>query len=188
MSPTEVYALNIFKKLPAGVSVLAFIGGGCFRSYYDGTPVKDYDLFFASYADWQLAVQWFRADERFIELTKPGEEAFPSFQSENDAPFNLIGFRFHKNAYELSRSFDFVCCAFAAEMTEPDVIAFTTHPNAVYDASHKRLAFLNHQHIDRVERRKARYVEQYGYTPTADFVAELPRCRLLPRSSSGGDY
>ncbi|WP_266156758.1 hypothetical protein [Dyella silvatica] len=187
MTSIQQYALNIFRKAPAGIDVLAYLGGGCLRSFYDGTPVKDYDLFFASYHDWLFACQWFRADTSFVETTLEGEQTYPSFQREGEPPFNLIGFRFHKGAEALCNSFDFTCVALVAEIVEPDVVTVTQHPLAPYHASHKLLSFQNLQHIDRVERRKARYMG-YGYKETPEFTASLPKCAAIPREASGGDY
>lgn len=180
------YALNIYLKAPRGVPKLAFIGGGCFRSYYDGTPVKDYDLFFRSYEDWLAACEMFRSDERFTETTREGEQTYPSFQSPGDPPFNLIGFRFYPTATDLRMSFDFTCVATVAATCPAYGVSIHQHPNAAYDASNRRLEFQNLQHIDRVKRRMARY-EDYGYVPTADFIDKLPLCRDVPRGS-GGEY
>ncbi|GAA0687830.1 hypothetical protein ISN75_14060 [Dyella marensis] len=181
------YALDIFRKLPEGVDALAFIAGGCFRSFYDGTPVKDYDLFFASHADWELACGFFRINPEFTETTGDGEGTYPSFKRENEPAFNLIGFRFHRSVRDLAESFDFTCVAVAAEMVEPGVVQVFQHPEFVSDASGHLLNFQNLQHIDRVERRVSRY-EAYGYRKSKSFLAKLPQCHSIPRSSSGGDY
>jgi hypothetical protein len=182
------HALSIFRKMPAGTGALAFIAGGCFRSFIDGTSTKDYDLFFASHGDWSLAVQFFRWDSRFKEITKPGEEAFPSFTNGVDAPFNLIGFRFHKNARSLAASFDFRCCGFAAEMVDIENVDVFAVDGAINDATDRVLNFLNHQHIDRVMRRSNRYTTQYGYRLSDQFVADLSICRSLPVDTSAGGY
>jgi hypothetical protein len=46
------------------------------------------------------------------------------------------------------------------------------------------LNFQNIQHIDRVERRVARY-ESYGYRRTKSFVQRLPECHRAPRCAIG---
>lgn len=182
------HALSIFRKMPAGLGTLAFLAGGCFRSFFDGTKTKDYDLFFASHGDWQMAVQFFRWDKRFTEVTKAGEESFPSFTNGVDAPFNLIGFRFHKGARALANSFDFRCCGFASEMVDAETVDVFAVEGAALDATRRELNFLNHQHIDRVMRRSARYVNEYGYARSDRFNSELSICRDLPVDTSAGGY
>jgi len=185
MDHFQAYAKGIFDKLPACVDALAYVGGGCLRSYWDRTPIKDYDLFFGSHEDWLLACQRFRSDPAFVETTKIGEETYPSFQRDGEPPFNLIGFRFHKSADALCSSFDFTCVAFVAERTEMyGVPRMTWHSDAIQDASRKHLVFQSIQHIDRVELRVSRY-ESYGYTKTKDFIRRLPECHLAPRSAAG---
>jgi hypothetical protein len=181
----SAYAKSIYDLMPPGMSALAYLAGGCFRSFYDRTPVKDYDLFFASYADWSLAVTFFRMSEEFTEITQDGEGQFPSFQREGHPPFNVIGFRFQRGTQALARSFDFTCCQFAAEMVDPETCEVFSTALAESDAASKTLRIANHQHIDRVIRRARKYVETYGYTTAPGWATDLDICRNTPRGEEG---
>lgn len=188
VGPLSDYALSVYGKMPAGLSALAFLAGGTFRSFLDGTNVKDHDLFFASHADWQMAVNFFRWTPEFVETTKPGEQSYPSFQRGDETPFNLIGFRFYRRIEDLASSFDFRCCGFAAEMVDPETVEVFSVDGAATDAADRVLTFLNHQHIDRVIRRMDRYVDQYGYRRGEQFEEGLIVCRGMPVDSSAGGY
>lgn len=188
VGPLSDYARSVYAKMPAGLSALAFLAGGTFRSFFDGTKVKDHDLFFASHGDFQMAVMFFRLSPEFVETTKPGEQSYPSFQRGDETPFNLIGFRFFKRAESLAHSFDFRCCGFAAEMVDSETVEVYSVAGAANDATDRVLTFLNHQHIDRVIRRMDRYVDQYGYRPSEQFEEGLVICRGMPVDTSAGGY
>ena len=191
MGTLQLYALSIFEKLPQAIRYTAMLGGGCFRSFYDFTPVKDYDLFFRSAQAWKDACSMLRDHPSFTELTKPGEEMYPSFRCGDDKPFNLIGFRFHDSPMSLYRSFDFVCCAFSAAyygFPEGQPVEVFQHPHAAYDAAHRRLNFQNLQNLARVERRRDRYVNDYGYEVTEEFKRQLPSCAHVPTEHGSGGY
>jgi hypothetical protein len=185
MTPKE-YALSIFNLLPPGVDALAFIGGGCFRSLFDGTEVKDIDLFFASYTDYLLALQFFSWEPRFSEL-KSDVSGARIFSDGVNPPFNLVGFRFHKTLGDLVADFDLTCVTCGAEMVEPGVVEVIEGPDFVCDASHKYLRFNKVQNHDRAVKRIARY-ESYGYTRTRSVAAQLVRSRFIPAPKHGGDY
>ena len=188
MQTIHEYAAGIFAKLPPVVASLAFVGGGCFRSFYDGTPVKDYDLFFTCANDWDMAVRKLAANPNFTEVTAAGEGCYPSFIDNTGAMWNLIGFRFHNNIADLALSFDFHCCAFAARRLPDGSVDVNFSRYAMTDATAKVLRFQNHQHIDRVTRRVEKY-KSYGYIESTEFIDQLSICRSLPRSTSaGGGY
>ncbi|WP_285401040.1 hypothetical protein [Luteibacter sp. ME-Dv--P-043b] len=181
----ESYADSIFRLMPCGVAYYAMLAGGCFRSFYDNTPVKDYDLFFSSHMDWEAAVAAFRDDPDFIETTKPGEGGYPSFVDKHGVPFNVIGFRFHTCLSVLAESFDFRCCAMAAWLASEESVVVYAVPGAVEDATSKVLNFQKHQHIDRTSRRAGKYIDTYGYAPGPGWQAGLDICRNTPRGEEG---
>ena len=185
MNPNQ-YALSIFAVLPPGVDALAFIAGGCFRALYDKTEVKDIDLFFASYSDYQLALQFFAHDMRFTELESPTSGA-RIFTDGVRPPFNLVGFRFPPNLRELVMGFDFTAVTCGAEMTEPGVVDVIEGPLFYPDATNKILRFNKVQNHDRAVKRVARY-EEYGYTLAASMRFDMLRSRLIPAPTHGGDY
>lgn len=179
------YITHIYRAAPAGISLLAFVAGGALRSYFDGTDVKDYDLFFARAGDWELACKWFRSDDWFEEITAAGEELYPSFKRVGYPPFNLIGFRFYPTVRALASSFDFRCCAMAAEMVEPGEIEVFIHHMADADARERVLVILNRQPQARVTRRSDRYIRNYGYRKGLSFDSEFHACRHIHGSAGG---
>ncbi len=50
------YIFATFATLPDAVSATAIIGGGALRAFFDGSKVKDYDLFFRTKADFDAAL------------------------------------------------------------------------------------------------------------------------------------
>lgn len=185
MTPTA-YARNIYAALPAGLSLLAYIGGGCFRSLYDHSPVKDVDLFFGSYEDFQCACDFFTRDPRFTEL-QSGCNGGRIFSDGVNPPYNLVGFRFHKSATDLMRDFDFTCVTCVAEVVAPDEIEITQGTCFASDATSKTLRFNKVQNHARAVKRVARY-ESYGYTRARGFAFHLARSVFIPAPIHGGDY
>lgn len=185
MSPAQ-YALYLYNTLPAGVRPLAFIAGGCFRSLYDGTPVKDIDLFFASRADFNAALRCFEASSIFTELPS-GCGGCPIFTDGVNPPVNLVGFRFHATLRALVLDFDLTCITCGAAMTEPGVVETFALAEFHSDASNKRLRFNKVQNYCRAIRRLTRY-EGYGYTRCESVKRDLERAHHVPAPTLGVDY
>lgn len=186
MTPKE-YALSIFNLLPPGVEALAFIGGGCFRSLYDGTKVKDIDLFFSSYDNFTAASRLFESDPRFTEQSENCLNGGRIFTDGVNPPYNLVGFRFHKDTASLMADFDFTCVTCAAEMVEPGVVVVSCGPRFVEDATSKTLRFHKVQNFARSSKRVERYVS-YGYTRALSITSDLLRSHFIPAPTVGGDY
>jgi len=175
--------------LPWRVKHRAMLGGGALRSYFDGTMVKDYDLFFESLADWQVCVTQLDADPAFAIQASAADTLYPTYvHIYTGRLFNLIGFRFYPNPQELAQSFDFRCTAMALRLRDP-ALTFYGVPGASEDCAAKALNFLNLQPTNRVAKRLRRYVDELGYTPTDDFVSKVAHCAHVtnPGCSYNGD-
>lgn len=170
-------AFDILIGIPEAAQPFAMLGGGYFRSVLEGNPPKDVDIFFANLYDFETACAAFRADPMFTETTQSNQGMHPTFIRPGCPPYNLIGFRFHPNIQALVADFDFTCCCFAAMFIGPKVVLATTE-TAYEDVIARRLNFNKKQNIVRVLKRKDRY-EAYGYTPTQEFLAELPSCEQI---------
>ncbi|NIJ81168.1 hypothetical protein [Xanthomonas cannabis] len=154
------YIKAIFLDMPAAARIVSILGGGALRSFYDGTPAKDYDLFFRSYQDYLIAFAAFsQQGNRYKELAAPnGTSQFHDLST--GRLFNLVGFHFdtpqgHRDA------FDFRCCMFVAWL-EFDLPTASAHPNAAADAEAKRLVVMNNNGDERTYARMHRY-RDYGY-------------------------
>jgi len=157
------YIFAIFATLPDAVSSTAILGGGALRAFFDGSKVKDYDLFFRSKADFDAALIEMQASEFFRE--EAGNHVLsPLFvHIETGKEFNLIGFGLGTPEEQIAR-FDFRCCAIAAWKDENRVVRYVAAEGAIHDASHLLLNFVNNNGTDRTVRRATHYAEDYGYT------------------------
>ncbi|MBS7457679.1 hypothetical protein [Coralloluteibacterium stylophorae] len=159
----------VWNYLPWSVRMSAFLGGGAFRSLYDQTTIKDFDLFFPTHGDFLAARDAFDSDEEFSRVENEGDALYPCYVHKDlpNTPFNLIGFRHHADMLELAESFDFRCCGFAGYVFAGEA-KFCAVPGAEDDARDRKLRVMNPQAAPRFLRRARRYVETYGY----DFIDE----------------
>lgn len=156
----HTYIRAILAELPEGVADTAILAGGALRAFYDGTPVKDYDLFFSNKEDFAaariaLAAAW--PDDLPFECRGAWTHTAPSGKQ-----FNLVGFCFG-SAVETIERFDFRCCGIAGWL-EGHVVCSTALEGAIGDAEAKLLVIRNNNGDERTERRVDHYVEDYGYT------------------------
>lgn len=154
------YAESILRKLPASVQTLPILGGGALRAYFDGTPVKDYDLFFRSHEDFAAVEAAFRNDFGFF--PSASNNGALTFYDRDGNEWNLIGFAFGDETEHFNR-FDFRCCAMVAWLTPEGTACFASDTYAIQDAETKALYVRNNNGTERTLRRIARYVEVYGY-------------------------
>ncbi len=171
----SVDSLNNFKLLKPLTRYIkkdkGFIAGGCFKNIFNGTSIKDVDIFFQSMQDFYDTVSEYEQDELFIKLY------------END---NCIGFREKSTGVivELIRKtflepvdtleeFDFTITKFALQKHIEEIDGET---NVTYTISHHKdffeHLFLRRLVVDKDEiffpigtfNRMIRYVN-YGYMP-----------------------
>lgn len=181
--PEHIFALRQMDKFMVGH--LGFIAGGCFKNLFSHEHIKDIDVFFRFFADWQDATIALANDDDFVE----------AYESENVTAFRHIK---SGTVVELVRSifgspeeiiseFDFTVAKFAyyKESTE-DGECWTY--KAVY---HKD--FFEHLHLKRLIiddkipkpmstfERMLRYIK-YGYTPCTKTKQKLINAlRRLPK-------
>lgn len=168
-SSLREYVWKLFDCIPSGAVEVSIIGGGALRSYWDGTPVKDIDLFFRSHADFLRALEAFHSDMRFFEvLSSDGTRDFVTALGER---FSLIGFGFGEPEDQMLR-FDFRCCAVVAWINDGSLFILED-AEAARDAALKLLYIRNQHGTNRTMRRIEHYVEDYGYELHPDQVAEL---------------
>lgn len=160
MSRAATYAASVFALLPAQFRQLAILGGGALRAQFDGTAVKDFDLFFRSEDDYLRAVASLRCCPAFSFVELRGRTAV--FCDTAGREWNLIGFAFGSAAEHRAR-FDFRCCAMTVEYAD-EAPVFIIDDNAILDAMRKRLVVRNNNGTDRTLRRIEHYVNDYGYT------------------------
>lgn len=181
-----------FSVLPAPVRANAMLGGGALRAFYDGTAVKDYDLFFASCEEFARACAYLRRSAHFEETTAENETQFPSFSFDSEDGrtfvFNLIGFRHLPNLSELAMSFDFTCVAHAAAWPEHIGLTVVSVGTAIGDARDRVLRFQRRQTFGRASRRAKRYFDAYGYRPCNTFYVDLESCRFVTPTEGDPDY
>lgn len=167
MTPAfTAYAFAVFCLLPDAVASTAILGGGALRAFFDGTTVKDYDLFFRSKADFDAALIEMLASEAFEEdfaATVSKLSGAPVFTHlATGRQFNLVGFYFGTPEEQVAR-FDFRCCAIAAWKDEDRVMRYLAAEGAIDDATSRRLVIVNNNGTERTIRRAAHYAEDYGY-------------------------
>lgn len=181
MKPTIIeWITALYERMPPEVRPLAIVGGGALRAYFDGTRTKDIDLFFRCLGDYDGALAAFGVAGASFEINTP---ALTNIAHYNGAVFNLIGFHFADDAEDAASQFDFLCTSMAAEMNGHGEVSFHAVPGAITDAEAKTLNFNVMQRTERVIKRLRRYVDELGYTPTDEFIANLPRCSTVPANT-----
>jgi len=154
------HTANLFEMLPEGVRECAILGGGCMRSYYDDTPVKDIDCFFRDRDDYLACIVDFERSPRW-RIHKDCER-YCEFIDVKGRIVTLIGFVFGSPEEHLGR-FDFRCCRFVAWYDAIYRLKIDFASGAVTDASKKLLYIQNNNGTERTLRRIRHYVEDYGY-------------------------
>jgi len=181
MKPTIIeWITALYERMPPEVRPLAIIGGGALRAYFDGTQTKDIDLFFRSNADWLAAGDVLTAEGATFDSNAPCGTWIARY---NGAEFNLIGFHLVANVEDAAHRFDFRCVGMAGSWGPHGEVEFYAVPGAIDDAEAKRLNFLTMQRTNRVAKRLRRYVDELGYTPTEQFIADLPCCSTVSANS-----
>lgn len=179
----DEYVLKIFAKIPTGAQRISILAGGALRAFYDGTKVKDYDLFFRDRGDFLRAVLAFQQSTSPVwAVAQTGPKTYIA-EHPLLGKFNLVGFRFG-TPREIIDSFDFTCCQFAAfrgHITN-EIHTIQGHRSHL-DARQKILKLTNTQPLRVTEEREAHYMNDYGYTST---ITEQQReeCRNTPPSAS----
>lgn len=170
----DEYVREIIDRLPAEVRPLAVLGGGALRSFFDSTPVKDYDIFFRTHEDYltacaaMLAAGYGESEDSI--RNAPSYVVRPGVP-----PYNFIGFR-HESPRALAESFDFTCCCMVAYLDADrpnEGITFIAVENARLHANGKELHINRVRPTKRLLKRTARYVEKYSYRITDEFVARF---------------
>lgn len=170
----ESFILEVYTVLPKAIRKKCFIGGGCLRAFFDGTPIRDIDVFFQCRDDFELAVGLVTGEG--WKRLQTGSTSFPSFQHAG-LTFNFIGFRYMESHQALALSFDFRCCAMTSCFDEVPLFYFA--PSSQEDAREKKLIPLNIQSIDRLSRRVEKY-KAYGYRETEELRAAYEVARAIP--------
>lgn len=184
-TPAPVVELveRLLAVLPAQVIASAILGGGAIRSMFDGTPLRDIDLFFRNREDYLIAEEAMRA------IFAPITGGCPNYPTYSIGGFevNLAGFRFRSTVQQTSDAFDFTCCAFAVSLA--DTNEYCEYVSARDDAESKRLRFLNLQRPPRVLKRMAKYIDRYSYTHAEDFIEQMPECwQVEPSDEDHSEY
>lgn len=157
------YVRGIFEMLPQSCRPLVIVGGGALRAYFDGTRVKDYDLFFRSALDYATTARTL-VQNGWTELPAPNGTRI--FRSPTGEYFNLIGFVFGPPLDHAER-FDFRCCAMVA-WVESETYFFHSADGAITDALARSLVVRNNNGTERTLRRINHYRHDYGYSVVLD--------------------
>jgi hypothetical protein len=170
-------AVDMLKSLPWWIRDNAILAGGALRAAFDGTEVKDYDLFFRSEEHFQFAVRILQQHMLYAEGADAGRTKL-FVCVENGYQINLVGFAFGTPEETMAR-FDFRCCRMALYVDNL-MPTFSAEPGAVEDAQTKTLNVLICNGEDRTVRRIEHYENDYGYTvvvpevPSDDFDIDDP--------------
>jgi len=160
------YVEEVLSELPPAIRSLCILGGGALRAFFDGTTVKDYDLFFANNDDFEAALHAVGDGPRFTYDGNAGRTV--TFRSDSGMDFNLIGFAFG-SARDHAAAFDFRCCQMVAWIEEDSgEVRFYAEPGAEDEATRRILTVVNNNGTDRTEERITRYSQVYGYVPNLE--------------------
>lgn len=179
--------------LPDSVKRIAMLGGGALRSVYDGTPVRDYDLFFRSVQDFDDAAVDMSGYCEFVSKGALADATFPTFRDPDGRLWNLIGFHFSPSIEQLALSFDLLPVSMAMELKEIGgswVPEFAARHQAIEAARARILAISRPQSRERLQKRVDRYVREYDYLMTEEVDIALRtgmyRGEPLPAQSEHG--
>lgn len=160
MTAFRAYAAAILAALPEAARGVSILAGGALRAYYDGTPVKDCDLFFRSHEDACIAESALRDGAGWRFVSSQGRAV--TYRSPCGKDFNLVPFAFGDPVDHVGR-FDFRCCQFAAWMEQGKVRVLRANQARV-DCRKKRLKVVNNNGTERTAKRIEHYENDYGYT------------------------
>ena len=194
---TSSSILAALDELPESVRRAAILAGGALRAVYDGSKVKDFDLFFRTKEDYEAAISALAALVKHDADFEPepgswrigehlGSYGTANFISPTGRLFNLIGFVFGEPLEHLAL-FDFLCCRMAVFQSNGRPVFHAEH-GAVEDASARRLTVLSNNGTERTIKRIEHYMEDYGYKlvdpedSPAEYVRRIP---LSPRGGNG---
>lgn len=194
---TSSSILAALDELPESVRRAAILAGGALRAVYDGSKVKDFDLFFRTKEDYEAAISALAALVKCDADFEPepgswrigehlGSYGTANFISPTGRLFNLIGFVFGEPLEHLAL-FDFLCCRMTVFQSNGRPVFHAEH-GAVEDASARRLTVLSNNGTERTIKRIEHYMEDYGYKlvdpedSPAEYVRRIP---LSPRGGNG---
>lgn len=189
MKTFQDHCRELLDVLPEPVRRIGIIGGGALRSYFDGTPIKDVDVFFRTPEDFVSAKAEFDFDGRWILVpcNKNGSSRFPTYEHVvTGMKVNLVGFRFG-TPEELAKSFDFTCVSMVTWL-EGNEVRGEALGNAALHASSKFLAVNRLDSLKRLEKRVAHYVDDYGYSPPDDYEALKRAAAMVTYAGGESNY
>jgi hypothetical protein len=163
------HAAGLLSRLPSYLLV-GFVAGGALRSHFDGTELKDIDIFFRSEEDYYRAVDAASCDTSLRWLGAAGRTHY--YEASDGVQINLVGFAFGSPQETIER-FDFRCCRMAAWLKAPGVYAYAMDDHAAVDATLKRLVVLQNNGEERTVQRIQHYVHDYGYRLDLSVVGHL---------------
>ncbi len=178
--------LAALDELPESIRRTAILAGGALRAEYDGSNVKDYDLFFRSRKEYEAALDALHNAEGWLNEDQYGSYGTAVFSSPTGRQFNLIGFVFGEPEEHL-KLFDFLCCRIAVFFCDGRLV-YHAEPGAVSDAMSRCLRVMSNNGVDRTIKRIEHYMEDYGYKlvdpedSPAEYVRRIP---LSPRGGNG---
>ncbi|WP_408953197.1 hypothetical protein [Lysobacter sp. Hz 25] len=180
----RAYAAAILAVLPKGAREVSILAGGALRAYYDGTPVKDYDLFFRNHGHYLRAVNEMSA-AGFTHLRKVGGSE--GWLSPCGKEFNLVSLVYGEPLDHVGR-FDFRCCQLAAYfVVNAGGIRGATELRTVManqarvDCRKKRLKLQNNNGTERTAKRIEHYENDYGYSLVGIKLTPNARPRRIRR-------
>jgi len=163
------HAASLYRHFPEWCRSLVILGGGCLRSYYDGTPIRDIDCFFRSEQAYDVMKNTLiRADGYALHKE---HERYCEFRHPDGSILNLVGFVFGTSKEHLDR-FDFRCCQFVAWLDEDGGLRTNYNLDAPNDAEDRLLYIQNNNGTERTLRRIQHYIEDYGYSLHPDQTVE----------------
>jgi hypothetical protein len=186
----EEFVRKVTSTVPHFVGSSAIIAGGCLRTFFDGTSIKDIDLFFPCYGIYVVAKKEMEdsPDWELVDgLDSEASSKYPSYRYKVDPTFpvvNLIGFRFGGTIKEVVSTFDIRCCAMGASVQPDDTVLFDQVPGATADAAQRLITIINPQPWVRTKKRVTKYRDEYGYR-LANFRSVLATRRVKSNKSHG---
>lgn len=189
LTPLQKYAEEVLAELPSVVRSLAILGGGALRAFFDGTVVKDYDLFFASNEDYETAIAEMFHSSTDGDWSYHGESGRTvEFKSPSGMTFNLIGFAFG-TAEDHAEAFDFRCCQIVAWWNPIELLVDTyATEGAIEEATRRILTVVNNNGTDRTEERITRYSQVYGYVVNLEGFENVKRYLESKPVTQRGSY
>ncbi len=136
-----------------------WLAGGALRSVFDGTPVKDYDIYVASKSDREFVVDYFKSLSKNVKTENDiTDVVYGKFK------IQIIGIDYPSNTEDIFKNFDFHCCMFALDRKTLTVGGKTT----LRSVRHKSIYGMNvdskilNRNIFSIVKRVSRYRDK-GY-------------------------